>query len=77
MFQATLPRPPAVSWNRRQAATAGGSLEAVPLGLFEVVCSGAAAVRRVVERVVSARCGGHPEPPDNGCSCTGSIVGLL
>ncbi|MCU0562464.1 MAG: hypothetical protein MUC33_12465 [Desulfobacterales bacterium] len=25
---------------------------------------------RGVERVVAARCGGHPDPPDNGCRCT-------
>jgi hypothetical protein len=77
IFQATRPRPPAVSWNRWQAATAGGSVKEVPLGLSEVVWSGLAAVRWVVERVVAARCGGHPDPPDNVCSCTCSVAGLI
>jgi hypothetical protein len=71
IFQATLPRPPAVSWNRWQAATAGGFVRVGPPGLSGSVWSGLAAVRWFVERVVAACRGGHPAPPDIGLTCTG------
>jgi len=51
---------------RRQAATAGGCVGVGPPGLSGSVWSGLAAVRWFVERVVAARRGGHPAPPDIG-----------
>ena len=48
---------------RRQAATAGGSVEVCSPGLSGSVWSGLTAVRKVVERMVAARRGGHPAPP--------------
>ena len=55
---------------RRQAATAGGSVKVGPLGLSVLVWSGLAAVRGFAERVVAARRGGHPAPPNISYRCT-------
>ncbi len=44
-------------------AAADGSVKACPPGLSGSVWSELAAVRKVVERMVAARRGGHPAPP--------------
>jgi hypothetical protein len=50
---------------------------AVSSGLSESVWSGPAAVRWAVERVVAARRGGHPAPPNIGSSCTCLFAGVI
>ncbi len=62
---------------RRQAETAGGSVETGPPGLSEYACSELAAVRWSVVSMVAARRGGHPAPPEPEHGLAYLIAGVI